>query len=568
MISVAVKVETECGTCRMPMPVNTLAHEVGCPSCGRPMGVSGDLWQALLRDAIYEGPKMLQNEGRQAWVRKFSATYTRINPCCRGCEKEIPFASIVEVGDQAMLRCDRCAKQTWVRTVPAELAGALPNITHLVGEEPDPLVVTQATAAEAATFPCPQCGSPVPFDGVNRAYTCRFCSASAHVPDDFVYRGRRGIAANWFLCYHASITDDAPAAQAIDAGLFDWVDPPDAAVDADGNLYCAAVQSHWVPGEGVSAKEERDDVLWSIDPSLNVRWLLRGNPQAARLALSPKGTLLVSSQRKLSRPWLSSRTGMPIEGEDGTVQRLDGDLLDCMDLACDRDGSLLILKDDLLRRIAPSGAEMSLWPGGTALSARPVADMGGLLRFHCGADGSIYCMYGAEIVRVDATGRILYRVDIPTEGTNARYRVLGVDLEGCAYVICGGQLLRIDAAGERRIVLDAKRDDLPRPEMSIAVCPDGSHWLFGKKGRAWKFGPSGTLLFASGKENRPRKVTRDELLQQQRATSAAKAETELQEQLRLTRQRKVAEDKRTSTIAVVGAAVLIAIFVLWVVAMR
>ncbi|WP_437959799.1 hypothetical protein WME76_09240 [Sorangium sp. So ce119] len=568
MISVAVRIETECGTCRMTMPINTLAREVGCPSCGRPTAVSDDLWQALLRDAVYEGPKMLQNEGRQAWVRRFSATYTRINPCCQGCEKEIPFASIVEVRDQATLRCERCAKQTWVRTVPAELAVALPNITHLVGEEPDPLVVTQATTPEIATFPCPQCGSPVPFDGVNRAYTCRFCNASAHVPDEFVYRGRRRIAANWFLCYHASITDDASAAQAISAGLFDWVDPPDAAVDADGNLYCAAVQSHWVPGEGVSVKEEHDNVLWSIDPSMNVRWLLRGNPRAARLALSPKGTLLVSSQRKLSRPWLSARTGMPIEGPDGTVQRLDGELLDCVDLACDRDGSLLILKDDLLRRIAPSGTEMPLWPGGAELSARPVADMGGLGRIHCGADGSIYCMYGDEIVRVDASGRILYRVDLPAEGANAKYRVLGVDLNGCAYVVCGEHLLRIDTTGERAVVLEAKRDDLPRPETSIAVCPDGSYWLFGKKGRAWKFDPSGTLLFASGKENRPRKMTEGELLQQQRATMAAKAESELQEQLRLTRQRKAREERNTQTIAVVGAAVLIALFVLWVVAMR
>ncbi|MGK3995186.1 hypothetical protein [Sorangium sp. So ce1024] len=568
MISVAVKVETECGTCRTRMPVNTLAREVGCQSCGRPTGVSDDLWQALLRDAVYEGPKMLQNEGRQVWVRRFSVTYTRIKPCCQGCEKELPFSSIVEVRDQAMLRCDRCAKQTWVRRVPAELSGALPNITHLVGEEPDPLVVTQATAVEAATFPCPQCGSPVPFDGVNRAYTCRFCSASAHVPDDFVYRGRRRIAANWFLCYHASITDDAPSPQAISAGLFDWVDPPDVAVDADGNLYCAATQSHWVPGEGISVKEERDNVLWSIDPSMNVRWLQRDNPRAARLVISPKGTLLVSSQRKLSRPWLSSRTGMPIEGADGTVQRLDGELLDCVDLACDRDGSLLILKDDLLRRIAPSGAEMSLWPGGPARSARPVADMGGLRRIHCGADGSIYCMYNARIVRVDANGRILYRVDLPTEGANDRYRVLGVDLNGCAYVVCREQLLRIEPTGERRVILEAKRDDLPRPEMSIAVFPDGSYWLFGKTGRAWKFDSNGTLLFASGKENRPRKVTQKELIQQQQATIAATAEAKLEEELRLIRQRKMKEEGRLMMISVVGAAVLIALFVLWVVAVR
>ncbi|WP_437555703.1 hypothetical protein WME97_14170 [Sorangium sp. So ce367] len=97
MISVAVRIETECGTCRMPIPVNTLAREVGCPSCGRSAQVSGDIWQALLRDPVYDGPRMLRNEGRRSRAGGLSVAYTRLGPCCQGCGKEIPVASIVEV---------------------------------------------------------------------------------------------------------------------------------------------------------------------------------------------------------------------------------------------------------------------------------------------------------------------------------------------------------------------------------------------------------------------------------------------------------------------------------------
>ncbi|WP_437959794.1 hypothetical protein WME76_09210 [Sorangium sp. So ce119] len=568
MISVAVKVETECGTCRMPMPVNTLAREVGCQSCGRPTAIGGDLWQALFRDPVYEGPKMLQNEGRCSSASRVSVAFTRRGLCCQGCEKEIPVASIVEVREQAMLRCDRCAKQTWVRKVPAEFAAALPNITHLVGEDPDPLAMAHANAAQAATFPCPQCGSPVPFDGVNRACTCRFCSASVHVPDEFVYRGRRKLSADWFLCFDTSVADCSPVAQAVAAGLFDWDEPPVAAVDAEGNLYCAARQTHCIPVGEYGAKEKIDNVLWSLDPSMNVRWLQRGRSRPVHLALSPKGMLLVSARGRSSQPWLSSRTGWRIEAADGTTAEIDGDLLDCDDLTCASDGSLLILKDDILRRISPSGEEMSVRSGGAARGLPPTERLGGLKRICCGPDGSIFCLYRDEIVRIDVSGRSTYRVEFSSDAAESQYRTLGADLNGNVYVLRSEQLVRISATGEAIVLLKSKRDKLPRAEMSIAVCPDGSFWLFGPKGSAWRFDSSVTLAFASEKESRPTKVTIEKLLEQQRTTSAAKAESELQEQLRLIRQRKATEEKRTQMIAVVGAAVLIALFVLLMVAVR
>ncbi|WP_434047035.1 MULTISPECIES: hypothetical protein [Sorangium] len=575
MISVAVRVETTCDTCRMPMPVNTLAREAGCQSCGRPTALGGDLWQALFRDPVYEGPKMLQNEGRRRLAGKLSVAFTRRGPCCQGCEKEIPVASIVEVRDQAVFRCDQCARQTWVRTVPTEFAAALPNITHLVGEDPDPLAMAQADAAEAATFPCPQCGSPVAFDGVNRAYTCRFCTANVHVSDEFVYRGRRRLAADWFLIFHPSITADAPAAQAVSAGLFDWDDPPDAAVDADGNLYCAARQVHWIRGED-DAEEKNDDVLWSIDPSLNIRWLQRDGSRAARLVLSPKGMVLATHQGSTSRTWLSAATGRPVEGPLAAQQMLNGGLLECDDLAYDRDGSLLVLKGDRLRRIAPNGTELDVWPAGTPgtggrhvgmrpidIPDRAVKMHTATTRVHCGPDGSIYLLYRDEVARFHADGRKIYGVELVSGVVDERYRVLGADLLGNAYVLCAERLLRITPKGAQSVVLEAKRDRLPQPDMSLAVCRDGSFWLFGKSGAAWKLSFDGALLFASDKEKRPRKPTRDQVSQcvweDLQHRHMAQASAQLQEAYRLEKAREEAEfrTRRRAALIFLGVCVLL-----------
>lgn len=541
MLSVAVKVETACGACRMPMPVNTLAREVRCPSCGRPTVLGDGLWKALLRDPLYRGPRLLANEARRSSAGKLSVAYRRRGPRCQGCGKEIPAERIQEVREQATLRCERCAVQTWVRAVPAALAGALPNVTHLVGEEPDQLAGTAPPSAEPATFPCPQCGSPIAFDGVSRACTCRFCNASVHIPDAFVYRGRRRVAVHWYLCFHPSVTADAPAAQAVSAGLFDWEELPAAAVDAEGNLYCAATQSYCVVDKRGDPTEKADHILWSIDPSLNIRWLQRDRPKAERLVLSPRRALLVIGEEQSPHAWLSCDAGTPTGEAIVTAEQAAGDALDCDHLTCDRDGSLLVQKEGTLRRISSRGAAMPVWPNAapwddapdsaedddTDAAAAEVDDpfswslhefpgrkdhfSMSSARVDCGPDGSIYLREGDRLTRFDAGGRKVYCVEFPYDDAVLAYQAFGADARGNAYVLGRKQLLRVGAAGEQHVVLESDRDGLPAGDMRIAVGPDGLFWLFGEKGLAWKFDADGRLLFASGKEPRPVKPTPEAL---------------------------------------------------------
>ncbi|WP_437909003.1 hypothetical protein WME95_14630 [Sorangium sp. So ce327] len=528
MISVAVKSEMVCGTCRMPMPVNTLAREVGCPSCGRPAALGVDLWQALLRDPLYNGPRLLPNEVRRSAAGKLSAAYIRRAPACQGCEKAIPVSSIQAVVDQAMLRCDRCAVQTWVRRVPPELAGALPDITHLVGEEPDRLAGAPAPQAEPATFPCPQCGSPVAFDGVSRACVCRFCSASVHVPDEFVYRGRRRVVAHWYLCFAPSVVVRTPAAQAVAAGLFDWEGLPEAAVDADGNLYCAATQSRWYLDQAGRTQHKIDRVLWSMDPSLGIRWLQRDRSEEVRFLGCAKDTLLVIDAGGVPLR-LSSATGAPLDSAGAVAPSIELSLAEQGCLTCDHDGSLLLHKDGKLQRIGADGAAMPVWTNGatrsdtgedsywslTSLADHPVTlSSMASTSIHSGPDGSLYLLDGNLLARFERGGRKVYCVEIGGGSADRQRGALGADRDGNAYVIRGDRLVRVGATGNESVILHVERDALPRADMSIAVCPDGSFWLFGKEGLAWKFDPRGKLLFASEKEPRPKNPSMDEVFQQ------------------------------------------------------
>ncbi|WP_438019744.1 hypothetical protein WMF18_12050 [Sorangium sp. So ce315] len=528
MISVAVKVETECGTCRMPMPVNTLAGRVSCPTCCRPTSIGVDVWQALLRDPLYNGPRLLPKEVRRGSAAKLSVAYIRRAPSCQGCEKEIPAASIGEVLDQAMLRCDRCAVQTWVRAVPTELARALPNITHLVGEAPDRLAGAPAVQAEPATFPCPQCGSPIAFDGASRACTCRFCGASVHIPDEFVYRGQRKVVAHWYLCFHPSVTVRAPAAQPVAAGLFDWEELPEAAVDEEGNLYCAATQSRWFFDENGRLQQKIDHVLWSLDPSLRIRWLQRDRPEPVRFLGCAKDTLIVLGAGNLPPLRLSSTTGNPVEDAGFVEPSIELAEIEHRLLACCRDGSLVFEKNGRLRRVAPSGAEMPVWPNSAprneigdespwslnSLADCPVTVPSSLTGMHCGPDGSLYLQEANLIARFDATGRKVYCVELGNNPADRRSRLLGADFAGSVYVIRSDRLVQVGASGAQNVVLLAERDALPRAKMTIAACPDGSFWLFGETGLAWKLAPGGRLLFASENEPRPKNPSRDEVVQQ------------------------------------------------------
>jgi len=540
MVSLGVELKTTCSTCDLPMPVNTLAPEVSCASCGRPTTVGTSVWRALFRTPIYDAPRMLARETRLSTAESLRATYARMNPRCWGCQKEIPIESIREVNDQAFLPCDRCGKSTWVRAVHAELAAVLPDVTHLVGEDPEPLPGGPPSAPDLAVFPCPQCGSPLPFDGVTRALTCRYCGAHAHVPDDFVYRGRTRVAKRWFLCFAPSVPDAAPSPQAVDAALFFWKGLARAFIDGEGNLYCACMQKPWLSGSKYRLEQPEDFVIWSVDPALNVRWVRRDLryevDENLRVLFSPPGELLITDRRCTSQLRLSCADGSTIAEIGGPKPAtLEGVAL-FEDLTCDRNGSVLMLKEGRLLRLDPSGKEIPTWLKGASgeegsrlleLHDYPVQFETSATQIHVAFDGSVYlCNY--ELIRYEPDGRKSYCVDL-SPFPDPTFSTLGGDGRGFAYVLGEDVVLRFSPSGACETVLKRERGGLPQYEMNLAVAPDGSFWLFGTEGLAWRFAPDGALLFASGSEQRPKKVTEEDLDRQIHEASKQRIEATMAE---------------------------------------
>ncbi|WP_437736761.1 hypothetical protein [Sorangium sp. So ce1335] len=349
-----------------------------------------------------------------------------------------------------------------------------------------------------------------------------------HVPDEFIYRGRRKVVAHWYLCFHPSVAVCAPAAQAVAAGLFDWEELPEAAVDAEGNLYCAATQSRWLFDENGRLREKIDHVLWSLDPSLSIRWLQRDRPEPVRFLGCVKDTLVVVGAGSSPPLRLTSTTGNPVEDAGFAAPSIDLAEIEHRHLACYPDGSLLFEKNGKLRRVAQSGAEMPVWPHSAprnevddeppwslnSLADWPVTVPSSLTAMHCGPDGSLYLQEANMVARFDATGRKVYCVELGRNSADRRALLLGADPAGNVYVIRSDRLVQVGAGGGQSVVLLVERDALPRARMNIAACPDGSFWLFGEKGLAWKLAPGGRLLFASEKEPRPKIPTRDEVVQQ------------------------------------------------------
>ncbi|WP_438039900.1 hypothetical protein [Sorangium sp. So ce128] len=559
MASVAVKVETKCGACGARVPVNRLAREVGCPRCGRSTAIDGGLWSGLLRDAIHDGPKLALNEERRSSAGDLSVVYARAVPACHGCETAIPVASVQEVRAQALIRCARCARRIWVRAVPAEVAGALPSVTHLVGEEPDRRALPPELQVDAATLPCPRCGATVELDGVNRTCACKLCGASVSVPGERVGSGASQAATPWVLCFDPSVSERAPA---VAAGLFDWKGLPEVAVDREGNLYCAATQSRWHCDASGCVNEEVEHVLWSIDPSLNVRWVRRDLPGAARSLHCSKDRLLVIGARRSPPLWLSLTTGAPVEDPAAAALVPDADRRARGLLTCDRDGSLLICADGKLRRIAANGVEVPVWASSARqsdasiydlkdLRDRPVHLGGTAHTLHCGPDGSLYMVDespGGALARFDADGRKVYCVELPRPEMDHEELALGADLRGNAYVLGCSRVVRVSATGEPSIVVKAEIDfeaeDGPSfwSERRLAVCPDGAFWLFSEEGIAWKFDPAGRLLFDGEKEPGPRKMTRDQALQ--RAADMAEERLNLEMKLEMEQARARAEEEQ------------------------
>ena len=142
--------------------------------------------------------------------------------------------------------------------------------------------------------------------------------------------------------------------------------------------------------------------------------------------------------------------------------------------------------------------------------------------------------------------------------------------------------MRFSPSGASETVLKRERGGLPQKEMNLAVAPEGSFWLFGAEGLAWKFAPDGAVLFASGSEQRPQKITAKDLHRQVEeawkrkqlaieAKAMAKAEAgqkELIDKVNQMRAQERAREKRDSIGSLLFGIIVVLVFLAVMLALR
>jgi hypothetical protein len=484
MIGLALQVRLQCGSCGGPLPLNALVEQVLCPACQAPRSLDPDAWRTILEDAIKEAPQLAPEEGRSSTIfgplGQVELTYGHQHPRCPSCKTELPVEDIDVLVARGWARCVGCGRRHALRRPPAVLAGQLPPGALLAFEDEDQIAglgsgVQTPAAAKPVVFPCPQCAAALPIDGQARTVNCTFCHADVYLPDDLWLRLHPvRTVERWYAWF-----DEATV-------LLQWDDLYDAAIDRQGNLYCA--------GELASG----GTALWSLEPTLRTRWSTAVElDDGARLTLTPNGFLLVGNPRQHALLVLACADGT-IAGKVGGTTPNVLDYEDAQDLCGDTDGTILVLTGDEIRRYSPDGARLESWqntarrsdeaPPLESLRERPPQVQTDATHVAPGWDGFTYLWDATHLVKLSRWGQIVWRVKLPFS-INPR-----------PWAVANGGMLLLGDSVFGRLAPDGRFQAL-RPivggEKHLAVAPDGTAWLLGYGSRLRVIGSDGAQRYVS-----------------------------------------------------------------------
>lgn len=60
--SVALRINTDCPSCRQPLPLNGIADSVLCSHCNQPLKTPPDFWRKILEDEVPHGVGLAEGE--------------------------------------------------------------------------------------------------------------------------------------------------------------------------------------------------------------------------------------------------------------------------------------------------------------------------------------------------------------------------------------------------------------------------------------------------------------------------------------------------------------------------
>jgi hypothetical protein len=529
MPSIGIEVSTRCKSCGNVVAVNAFAPGVACSSCTRALAVDATRWMLLLEEPLRVGPGLpLHTEHNAPFATEdgtFYRVYRREDVACRGCGAQLAEDRLRQMAARGGGFCSGCGKPVVVRAAPELLHHR--GVAAVVGED-----VEQATGAaqrvEPVPLACASCGGNLRVDGGARLVRCQFCQFDQYLPDD-LWRHFHPVkpVARWHLVF----TEAAARAPAPGGAPATWEDLADVILDAYGNLYACGTRV--TPDFG-----GQEFAVWSMTPDLRMRWARTGlqlDGWDARLALAPSGHVLLWQKDKRTVHVLSCADG-------GTVAKLSGkpgegaalEMKDTEDLACDRDGTLLLrASGDRLLRTTPFGEPIATWGQGPReprpeedpdshvvcrLGARPLFLMAASIAV--GWDGFTYFVAGfsvddaIEAARYDRSGQQLYRARIKQRNSTWTLGRGAADVRGCLYVLAkdddsllSAWRIAPDGRSGERLIASRQHGGPLGPEEKMAVGHEGTIWLLGNEGAARRFGADGRVqLISDGAREADRKA--------------------------------------------------------------
>jgi LSD1 subclass zinc finger protein len=532
VLGLLIELKVVCDACGRPVPVNAFTERVTCGACHRAVAFDAEQWKDLLEEPLAELPELGDNEGRTR--QSFGGAtnelvYGRQNPRCRACKMAVDEAAL-ELAERGWMMCGGCGVRMSIRRAPQPLAAF--GAVAVIGEDPAQIAGTPEGVAASApggakpvVLNCPSCRAPLSVDGSARLVKCTYCSTDVYLPDDlWQHLHPTATVARWYVWLRD--VDVAAAKRA----TFRWYSLADVIGDGRGNLFAA----------GEDEKSDRFAV-WCMGTDLAVRWVRDGldyDDSDARIALDPRGRLLVWQKGKHSATVLSAADGSVIgklggkEHEGAKTHELDLDDGDWVEF--DVDGTILALLEERLVRFSPDGEPRATWPphgglfGKKEEKLRPIYGPGHQT-IDCdgayvenvgshpltlddyshpciGADGRFYVERSEWIACFDRTGHRVYRIKLPLDGQSGNR--IAVDGAGRAYVLGHTsadpnvrKIVRVSADGNRVDVVatDRRAGGTLGGEEHLVVAPDGTLLLFEYGHRCRILDIAGNVVFQSDK---------------------------------------------------------------------
>lgn len=511
--------------------LNAYTEDILCPTCNQMNSFSAETWHSLLEDAVKEAPKFQVGEGQPSTIMRgeytYSLTYGRQEPRCGKCKTGIDVTKIEEYSTKGNVACTKCQNIIFVRKPSEMISASFSNVSYLVGEEDDMLSVNKTgtdvpASSKPILFTCPSCAGNLEIDGTNRMVTCKYCDSQIYLPDDLWFRLHPAkIVERWYMMVEGIVgkKKTAPGAKPV-IELPEWYYLSDVASDKEGNIYIASAME----GEG-------DAIVWSISPTLEVRWVrdgLKFNHEHTGICVTHDKQLYLWDSTKHSLIKLSSKDGSTIKKIDGDKTRLRLNMMGCTSLVSCPDGTILAIINHTFARFRENGDRVDLWKArkfgifssgkGTSvpdnddeyapyikeIGSSPKRVSGGFTKMQVGYDGFIYMIdrssSDGEVAKYDMDGSQVWSKYIPLEDKDCK---ACVDGKGNVFVLgrkdSNGRMVRLNQQAMRfdTVVKDIKEGGSLNDEDQLAVAPNGTAYAFKFYNRLKVFLPDMKMSYRS-----------------------------------------------------------------------